>query len=38
MRKEKYEDEWRGKIARVMPMEGAKKGKRKSKQDDDPPF
>lgn len=39
MRKEKYEDEYRAKIARVMPRDtSTKKGKKKAKKDDEPPF
>lgn len=36
IRKEKYEDEFRGKIARVMPSENAKPKKKKDKKGDDP--
>lgn len=39
MKKEKYEDEWRAKIARVMPRDtDSKAGKKKAKKDDEPPF
>jgi len=36
IRKEKYEDEFRGKIARVIPNENAKPKKSKKKKDEDP--